>query len=79
MPLIVAEPASGVVRVVSTLTVVVLPAPFGPRSACTVPSGTTRSSPARAWTGPDFVRYVLVSPEASMMAMALLDRLQHIR
>ncbi len=52
-PSIVAVPLSGVMSVVSTLTVVVLPAPFGPSSALTVPCGTERSSPASACTGPD--------------------------
>ena len=43
-----AVPASGLIRVVSTLTTVVLPAPFGPSNAFTVPRGTDRSSPASA-------------------------------
>ena len=49
-PSIVAVPESGRMRVVSTFTVVVLPAPFGPSSAVTVPCGTSRSSPSRART-----------------------------
>ena len=51
IPSITAEPESGVTRVVSTFTAVVLPAPFGPRSAVTVPCGTAKSRPSRAWTG----------------------------
>ena len=43
-------------------TAVVLPAPFGPRSPSTVPSGTARSTPQRASTLP----YDLRSPSASM-------------
>src|SRR5580704_757558 len=40
--------------------VVVLPAPFGPRKACTSPAPTSRSSPSSARTLP----YRLVSPAA---------------
>ena len=41
-------PESGRTSVVSTLTAVVLPAPLGPSTPSTVPSGTLRSSPSSA-------------------------------
>src|SRR4051794_3300936 len=51
-PWMSARPLSGRSNVVSTRTVVVLPAPFGPRTPSTVPAGTARSTPRRAWTEP---------------------------
>ena len=51
-PAIVARPASGFSSVDRIRTAVVLPAPLGPRTPCTVPSGTDRSMPARAVTSP---------------------------
>ena len=43
-----ARPASGASNVASTRTRVVFPAPFGPNSPKTVPSSTSRSTPASA-------------------------------
>ena len=50
MPSTVAVPSSGSSRVVSTRTVVVLPAPLGPSSPSTVPCSTDRSNPSSAVT-----------------------------
>src|SRR6266851_5512822 len=50
--------------------VVVLPAPFGPRKACTSPTPTSRSSPSSARTLP----YRLVSP-AARIATSLMPPL----
>ena len=36
--------------------VVVLPAPFGPRKACTSPVRTSRSRPSSAWVRPNDLR-----------------------
>ena len=48
-------PASAGVSVARMSTVVVLPAPFGPRRAKTEPSGTTRSRSSRTmWSPKDF-------------------------
>ncbi len=52
IPATVAVPASGVARVVSTRTAVVLPAPFGPSRPRIVPAGTSKETPARAWVSP---------------------------
>ena len=51
-PATVASPSSAVLRVVRIRTAVVLPAPLGPRTAVTVPTGTWRSMPARAVVDP---------------------------
>ena len=48
-----ALPASGSSRVDRMRTRVVLPAPFGPSSATTPPSGTERSTPASAFVSPN--------------------------
>src|SRR4029077_8699380 len=47
--------------------VVVLPAPFGPRKACTSPVPTSRSSPSSATTRP----YRLVSPAARSASLPI--------
>ncbi len=47
-PATCAVPESGFNRVDKILTVVVLPAPFGPSKPKIVPVGTTRSTPAKA-------------------------------
>src|SRR4051812_5473353 len=62
MPATSAEPESGFRRVLSTRTMVVLPAPLGPSRPSTVPLGTVRSTPSSAVTLP----YVLTSPRAEM-------------
>ena len=49
-PATVARPLSGFSSVVSTRTVVVLPAPLGPSSPSTVPFATVRSTPSSAVT-----------------------------
>src|SRR5215217_7498139 len=52
-----AVPASGSSRVARMRTVVVLPAPLGPRTPSTVPGATSRSTPSSARTAPkDFTR-----------------------
>ncbi len=45
-------PPSALINVVSTFTVVVLPAPFGPSREKTVPAGTSRSMPSRTILSP---------------------------
>src|SRR5207253_2037528 len=60
----VEAPASGRRIVVRIRTVVVLPAPLGPRRPSTVPGGTARSIPSRAGTSPNR----LTRPEATMAA-----------
>jgi hypothetical protein len=60
-PATVARPSSASVRVVRMRTAVVFPAPFGPRTAVTVPVGTSRSIPPRAVVVP----YRLTNPRAS--------------
>src|SRR5688572_11651067 len=57
-----ASPAVGSSRPVSSLTVVDLPDPFGPRKAKIVPLGTCRVTPRTAVTVPN----VLVRPRASI-------------
>ncbi len=73
-PATVAWPSSAAVRVVRIRTAVVLPAPFGPRTAVTVPVGTSRSMPSRAVVSP----YRFTSPVASTALLEsmliLLDR-----
>lgn len=49
-------PASAMHWAVSIFTVVLLPAPFGPRRPTHVPSGTSRSSPVTACTSPNDLR-----------------------
>jgi hypothetical protein len=71
MPSMTAVPSSGTASVVRILTVVVLPAPFGPTRAKMVPLGTWRSRPSSALTR--FLLpgagYVLTRPRASMECM----------
>ncbi len=50
MPATRALPSSGRDSVVRILTVVVLPAPFGPSSAYTLPAATEKVSPSSAST-----------------------------
>jgi len=50
-PAIDTEPAVGIDRVVHTLIVVLLPAPFGPSSPNSSPRSTARSMPLTASTG----------------------------
>ena len=64
------RPPSGRRSVVSIRRVVVLPAPFGPSSPNTVPSGTARSRLSTARTGP----YDFMSPSA-MIAFAMRPNL----
>src|SRR4051794_38407887 len=63
-PSTVAVPPVGVSSVASIRTVVVLPAPLGPRKATTSPSSTCRSTPLTAGTGPDRARKERVRPLA---------------
>ena len=68
-----AVPAEGVTRPSSMRSVVVLPAPFGPRKAVTVPSPTLKLRSSTAVAAPKR----LVSPRASMTGMpdnSLIDR-----
>src|SRR5689334_19277277 len=62
MPPTVAVPAVGLTRLSTILSVVVLPAPFGPRNPVTRPGSTVndRSSTART------LRYCLVRPETTI-------------
>src|SRR5581483_5159563 len=57
-------PASGWSRVATIRMKVVLPAPFGPKTATTCPRGRVRSNFERAWTLPNR----LVRPQASIKA-----------
>jgi hypothetical protein len=52
--------------------VVVLPAPFGPRKACTSPAWTNRSRPSSATVRPNDLRRARISI-ASLMALAYMD------
>jgi len=61
-----ASPASGRSRPSSTRIVVVLPAPWGPTNPCTSPAVTVRSSPSRAWVGPN----VFTSPDTEIATAA---------
>ena len=53
-------------RVVSMRSVVVLPAPLGPRKPTSSPGATSMSTPATATTAPRRVRNVRASPRASI-------------
>ena len=55
-------PGVGFSKVASTRTAVVLPAPFGPSRASTLPRSAAMSTPASAWVSPKR----LVSPSASI-------------
>src|SRR5215470_11845845 len=55
-------PASAFINVVSTFTVVVFPAPFGPSREKTVPAGTSRSMPSSTVLSPNAFR----SPETAI-------------
>src|SRR4051812_24923584 len=66
-PATVALPESGLRRVVSTRTAVVLPAPFGPSSPSTLPGATSRSTPSSARTSPK-----LLTRPVAVMAGALM-------
>ena len=57
-----AVPDVGRVSVVIMRTVVVLPAPLGPRRPSTVPSGTTKDTPSTATVSPK----CLTRPSASI-------------
>jgi hypothetical protein len=48
--------------VASILTIVVLPAPFGPRTPYTLPTGTRRSMPSTARVSPN----VFTNPDVSI-------------
>ncbi len=50
--LAVADPESGLSKVARILTVVVLPAPFGPSTPKTVPSSTSNDKSLSALTSP---------------------------
>ena len=52
IPPTVAWPESGDKSVASMRTVVVLPAPFGPKTLNTVPSSTSSDNPSSALTSP---------------------------
>src|SRR3954451_15121564 len=70
-----ALPPSGRSRVASTRTMVVFPAPFGPRSPWTVPSSTARSTPSSATVEPN--RLTTPSAWTAPSAMPLPDR-EHV-
>ena len=63
-PATVAVPAVGVSSVVSIRSVVVLPAPLGPRKPTSSPGPTSRSTPRTASTDPRRVRNMRASPRA---------------
>jgi DNA-binding SARP family transcriptional activator len=52
---------------------VVLPAPFGPRTACTVPLRTARSTPRRARVSPKVFTRPVASMDSSVMLLSLAD------
>ena len=62
MPATCALPESGFSNVARIRTVVVLPAPFGPKTLKTVPSATSSDKPSSALTSP--LSYVLTSCSA---------------
>ncbi len=69
------RPASGGIKVDRIWTVVVLPAPFGPRREKTVPSGTARSMPSSTSVSPnDFRRPVTLIAWLGVRAVALEAR-----
>src|SRR5262245_33800825 len=69
-----AVPAVGLSRVVSMRSVVVLPAPFGPRKPTISPSSTVRSTPRTASTRPLRLENVRARPQVSMIAMPVSFR-----
>src|SRR5262249_15542769 len=73
-PATVAVPAVGLSSVVSMRSVVVLPAPFGPRKPTISPSSTVRSTPRTASTRPLRLENVRARPQASMIAMPVSFR-----
>src|SRR3954454_15187458 len=67
-------PPSGRLRVHRMSTIVVLPAPLGPRRAKTDPSGTDRSMPSRTtWSPKDFRSPVIEIAGGLDMDMAQLS------
>src|SRR5215813_15175805 len=60
-------PASAFINVVSTFTVVVFPAPFGPSREKTVPAGTSRSMPSSTVLSPNAFR----SPETAIAEVVM--------
>src|SRR5262252_1143125 len=62
-----AVPPSAFINVVSTLTVVVLPAPLGPSREKTVPAGTSRSMPSSTVLSPNAFR----SPETAIAEVVM--------
>src|SRR5215831_17258351 len=60
-------PASAFINVVSTFTVVVLPAPFGPTREKTVPAPTSRSMPSSTVLSPNAFR----SPETAIAEVVM--------
>src|SRR5689334_5969394 len=70
-PATVAVPAVGRSSVVSIRSVVVLPAPFGPRKPTISPSATLRSTPRTASTVRLRLVNVRVSPSASMIVIVI--------
>ena len=75
-PATTARPSSGRVSVVSTFTVVDLPAPFGPRSPNTVPASTEKPTPSSARTpfGYVFTRSTASIAEPISTSYTCLDR-----
>src|SRR5579871_3279378 len=66
-PATIAVPAVGSSSVVSMRSVVVFPAPFGPRNPTISPAFTSRSTPRTASTSPRLVLNVLASPTAEII------------
>src|SRR6516165_5293950 len=66
-PATLTVPASALINVASTFTVVVLPAPFGPSREKTVPARTSRSMPSRTVLS----LYAFRSPEAAIAELLM--------
>src|SRR3989475_12642734 len=71
-PITLADPDEGKSKVESILIMVVLPAPFGPRTPKTSPSLTFRSTPSRASTLPPLPLNSLRKPSTSTVDFASL-------
>lgn len=67
-------PASGSINVDRTRTVVVLPAPFGPRSPRTEPAGASKDTSLSAWTSPKrFASPRTLTPNSSSIRLLKLS------
>src|SRR6266699_7210589 len=78
-PTTVAVPVLGLSRVVSMRSVVVFPAPLGPRNPTISPRPTVRSTLATASTTPRRVLNTRPSPRASIIVIRFLQELTAFR